>query len=109
MIEDTIGRRICYPYEDELLTEAEYPNHGTVYYTYTPEGYLEQSTDQNGNTYVQNYYDMDGCVTSQTLSNGQEYIIDFGLKKRYHKWWSRNKKLESATKTRYNKQKNANI
>ena len=68
MIEDTIGRRICYRYEGELLTEAEYPNHGTVRYTYTPEGYLEQVTDQNGNAYVHNYYDMDGRVTRQTLS-----------------------------------------
>ena len=68
MIEDTIGRRICYHYEGELLTEAEYPNHGTVRYTYTPEGYLEQVTDQNGNAYVHNYYDMDGRVTRQTLS-----------------------------------------
>ena len=74
-VEDTIGRKTCYRYEGDLLTEVEYPNHGTVHYTYTPEGYLEQVTDQNGHTYVHNYYDMDGRVTRQTLSNGQEYII----------------------------------
>ena len=74
-IEDTIGRKTCYRYEGDLLTEVEYPNHGTVHYTYTPEGYLEQVTDQNGHTYVHNYYDMEGRVTRQTLSNGQEYII----------------------------------
>ena len=75
MVEDSIGRRTCYRYDGELVTEVEYPNHGTVRYAYTPEGYLEQVTDQNGHTYVHNYYDMDGRVTRQTLSNGQEYII----------------------------------
>ena len=75
MVEDTIGRRTCYRYDGDLLTEVEHPNHGTVRYAYTPEGYLEQVTDQNGHTYVHNYYDMDGRVTRQTLSNGQEYII----------------------------------
>ena len=26
----------------------EYPNHGTIRYQYTPEGYLREVTDQNG-------------------------------------------------------------
>ncbi len=39
MVEDTIGRRTCYRYDGDLLTEVEYPNHGTVRYAYTPEGY----------------------------------------------------------------------
>jgi len=74
-ITDSIGRTVCYRYEGELLAEVEYPNHGTVRYTYTPEGYLRQVTDQNGHAYVHNYYDADGRVTRQTLSNGQEYIV----------------------------------
>lgn len=65
MVEDIIGRRTCYRYDGELLTEVEYPNHGTVHYTYTPEGYLEQATDQNGYAYVHNYYDMDGRVNGE--------------------------------------------
>ena len=75
MVEDTIGRRTCYRYDGELLAEVEYTNPGKFHYTYTPEGCLEQATDQNGHNYVLNYYDMDGRVTRQTLSNGQEYII----------------------------------
>ena len=74
-IKDVIGRTLRYRYEDELLTEVEYPNQGIIRYRYTPEGYLREITDQNGQTYVHNEYDADGRVTRQLLSNGQEYIV----------------------------------
>ena len=74
-IKDVIGRTLRYRYENELLTEVEYPNQGIIRYRYTPEGYLREITDQNGQTYVHNEYDADGRVTRQLLSNSQEYII----------------------------------
>ena len=74
-IKDVIGRTIRYRYENELLTEVEYPNQGIIRYRYTPEGYLREITDQNGQTYVHNEYDANGRVTRQLLSNGQEYIV----------------------------------
>ncbi|MFR4350182.1 MAG: RHS repeat-associated core domain-containing protein [Roseburia sp.] len=74
-ISDVIGRTMQYRYDGELLMEAEYPNLGVVRYAYTPEGYLKTVTDQNGHTYVQNEYDLDGRVTRQLLSNGQEYVM----------------------------------
>ena len=74
-IKDVIGRTIRYRYENELLTEVEYPNQGIIRYRYTQEGYLREITDQNGQTYVHNEYDADGRVTRQLLSNGQEYIV----------------------------------
>lgn len=74
-ITDVIGRKVQYRYEGELLTEVEYPNMGVVRYSYTPEGYIRTITDQNGHTYVQNEYDLQGRVTRQLLANGQEYIM----------------------------------
>ena len=74
-ITDVIGRTMKYRYDGELLTEAEYPNMGTMRYTYTPEGYIRTVTDQNGHTYVENRYDFNGRVIRQLLANGQELLM----------------------------------
>ncbi len=72
---DILGRSVQYRYEGELLTQVTYPNGGTISYTYTPEGYLEGITDQNGNPYVRNEYAADGRVTRQFLWGDAEYVI----------------------------------
>lgn len=74
-ITDIIGREIRYQYEGELLTEVTYPNGGTMVYTYTPEGYIESVTDQNGNRFVRNEYSGDGRVTRQFVNENTEYVI----------------------------------
>ncbi len=73
-LEDNTGRRVSYHYEGNFLTSVRLPNGGTMYYSYTPEGYLTRLTDLNGKCFSTNYYDRRGRVIRQELEGGEEYV-----------------------------------
>ena len=73
-LEDNTGRRVSYHYEGNFLTSVCLPNGGTMYYSYTPEGYLTRLTDLNGKCFSTNYYDRRGRVIRQELEGGEEYV-----------------------------------
>lgn len=75
VVQDTLGRKVTYHYDGELLTSVTYPNGGTVQYQYTKEGYICGIIDQNGQHYVQNSFDEKGRVVHQFLATGEEQII----------------------------------
>ena len=73
-LEDNTGRRVSYHYKGNFLTSVRLPNGGTMYYSYTPEGYLTRLTDLNGKCFSTNYYDRRGRVIRQELEGGEEYV-----------------------------------
>ncbi|MCH5345239.1 MAG: RHS repeat protein [Acetatifactor sp.] len=74
-IQDCIGRKVMYRYQDGYLAEVEMVNGGVEKYAYNTQGCVTEITDANGVTYVHNEYDAKKRVTRQLLSNGQEYIL----------------------------------
>ncbi len=74
-IQDCIGRKVHYRYENSLLTEVETVTGGVERYTYDQDGRITNVTNADGVTYVHNEYDQKGRVVRQTLCNGQEYIL----------------------------------
>ena len=73
-LEDSIGRKVCYTYQDSYLHTASLPNGGTMRYDYTREGYISCAYDLNGNWYTRNFYDRKGRVIRQELAGGEEYV-----------------------------------
>lgn len=96
-ITDIIDRKVSYEYEDGLLTKVTYPNKGTICYTYTPEGYIESITDQNGNQYVRNEYSPDGRVTRQFLCGDSEYVMLYDDSRRVNTFLD----VSSQSRTQY--------
>ncbi len=96
-ITDVIDRKVSYEYEDGLLTKVTYPNKGTICYTYTPEGYIESITDQNGNQYVRNEYSPDGRVTRQFLCGDSEYVMLYDDSRRVNTFLD----VSSQSRTQY--------
>ena len=74
-IQDCIGRRVSYRYENGLLTEAVMVTGGIERYRYDSDGRVTDIIDANGTAYVHNEYDRKGRVTRQTLYDGQEYVM----------------------------------
>lgn len=75
MVADIHDNRTTLAYTGNLLTQMTFssgtwirffyengrlPNGGTMYYSYTPEGYLTRLTDLNGKCFSTNYYDRKG-------------------------------------------------
>lgn len=77
-IQDCIGRKVKYHYQNDFLTEVEMINGGVEKYSYDTGGHITEVTDANGVTYVHNEYDNKGRVTRQFLDGGQEYILLYG-------------------------------
>ena len=76
-IEDDLGRKLWYIYDDGLLTEVIDTEGGTTRYGYDSHGYINEVTDQNNNTFIKNRYDSTGRVIYQEYANGETCSISY--------------------------------
>ncbi|MCB2362508.1 hypothetical protein, partial [Clostridium estertheticum] len=64
-IKDELNRIVQYKYEGQYLTEVVHVVRGITRYTYNEDGFINSITDQNGQTYTKNFFDIRGRVTRQ--------------------------------------------
>ncbi len=81
-IQDEMGRKIRYKYEDGRLKAVCHVDEGVTTYHYDANGYISQVIDQNGHAYVQNEYDEQGRVIKQYYLDGTKSVLTYDLKER---------------------------
>ena len=78
---DSLGRRVSYSYDGGgRLTQVIDPMGGVRTYTWdTAQNRVTAVHDPVGNLVIQNQYDSNGRVTSQTLANGSSYAFAYSI------------------------------
>ncbi|WP_308167969.1 DUF6531 domain-containing protein [Clostridium estertheticum] len=100
-IKDEVGRTVQYKYAGEYLTEVVHVDRGITRYTYNEDGFINSITDQNGQTYTKNFFDMRGRVTRQDFPKGDTCNITYDDAEREVTFnYLQSKRTE---KTRFNK------
>lgn len=76
-VTDSTGRTVSFGYTDGRLTSATDPLNKTTTYGYDANGRLDAITDPRGSRFVDNDYDSQGRVTTQTDAEGNEWSVDY--------------------------------
>ncbi|MCB2343321.1 DUF6531 domain-containing protein, partial [Clostridium estertheticum] len=100
-IKDEVGRTVQYKYEGQYLTEVVHVDRGITRYTYNEDGFINSITDQNGQTYTKNFFDIRGRVTRQDFPNGDTCNITYDDAEREVTFYYL--QSQRTEKTRFNK------
>ncbi|MCB2340725.1 DUF6531 domain-containing protein, partial [Clostridium estertheticum] len=100
-IKDELNRTVQYKYEGQYLTEVVHVDRGITRYTYNEDGFINSITDQNGQTYTKNFFDIRGRVTKQDFPNGDTCNITYDDAEREVTFYYL--QSQRTEKTRFNK------
>ncbi|WP_294354435.1 RHS repeat-associated core domain-containing protein [uncultured Clostridium sp.] len=99
-IKDELGRTVQYKYDGDYLTEVVHVDQGITRYNYDDNGYISYVTDQNGQTYIKNFFDKEGRVIRQEYPDGDFVEISYDEGERENTFYYHNS--GRVEKVRYN-------